>query len=154
MCLNICQILIGILGHVRLASQFPPSAWLCFPSAASASLSQVWIERVSASDISLPLSSVLFSLLSVGAQTEMKKVVGDNATLPCHHQFPSSGSLDIEWLLQKPNSKQNVVSWDSFFFHVKGLKTFIEMSLFEVLQGNTLKKRSCLFNCSLPTRAA
>ncbi|XP_074535841.1 CXADR-like membrane protein isoform X1 [Halichoeres trimaculatus] len=52
---------------------------------------------------------VLFSLLSVGAQTEMKKVVGDNATLPCHHQFPSSGSLDIEWLLQKPNSKQKVI---------------------------------------------
>ncbi|KAM6931523.1 CXADR-like membrane protein [Lycodopsis pacificus] len=52
---------------------------------------------------------VLFSLLSVGAQTEMKKVVGDNATLPCHHQFPSSSSLDIEWLLQKPNSKQKVI---------------------------------------------
>ncbi|MEQ2209833.1 hypothetical protein XENOCAPTIV_004627, partial [Xenoophorus captivus] len=53
--------------------------------------------------------SVLFSLLSVGAQTEMKKVVGDNATLPCHHQFPPSSSLDIEWLLQKPNSKQKVI---------------------------------------------
>lgn len=52
---------------------------------------------------------VLFSLLSVGAQTEMKKVVGDNATLPCHHQFPSTNSLDIEWLLQKPNSKQRVI---------------------------------------------
>ncbi|MEQ2284659.1 hypothetical protein AMECASPLE_023788, partial [Ameca splendens] len=51
---------------------------------------------------------ILFSLLSVGAQTEMKKVVGDNATLPCHHQFPPSSSLDIEWLLQKPNSKQKV----------------------------------------------
>uniref|UniRef100_A0A3B4WJK2 Ig-like domain-containing protein n=1 Tax=Seriola lalandi dorsalis TaxID=1841481 RepID=A0A3B4WJK2_SERLL len=50
-----------------------------------------------------------FLLLSVGAQTEMKKVVGDNATLPCHHQFPSSNSLDIEWLLQKPNSKQRVI---------------------------------------------
>lgn len=48
-------------------------------------------------------------LLSVEAQTEMKKVVGDNATLPCHHQFPSSNSLDIEWLLQKPNSKQKVI---------------------------------------------
>ncbi|KAF3847967.1 hypothetical protein F7725_020995 [Dissostichus mawsoni] len=48
-------------------------------------------------------------MLSVGAQTEMKKVVGDNATLPCHHQFPSSNSLDIEWLLQKPNSKQKVI---------------------------------------------
>ncbi|MEQ2276926.1 hypothetical protein XENORESO_014830, partial [Xenotaenia resolanae] len=52
---------------------------------------------------------ILFSLLSVGAQTEMKKVVGDNATLPCHHQFPPSSSLDIEWLLQKPNSKQKVI---------------------------------------------
>ncbi|CAM9316683.1 unnamed protein product [Lampetra planeri] len=39
----------------------------------------------------------------------MKKVVGDNATLPCHHQFPSSNPLDIEWLLQKPNSKQRVI---------------------------------------------
>ncbi|CAL1570941.1 unnamed protein product [Knipowitschia caucasica] len=39
----------------------------------------------------------------------MKKVVGDNATLPCHHQLPSSKSLDIEWLLQKPNSKQKVI---------------------------------------------
>ncbi|KAF7660813.1 hypothetical protein LDENG_00274640 [Lucifuga dentata] len=52
---------------------------------------------------------VLLSLLSVGAQTEMKKVVGDNATLPCHHQFSQSSSLDIEWLLQKPNSKQKVI---------------------------------------------
>lgn len=52
---------------------------------------------------------VLLSLLSVGAQTEMKKVVGDNATLPCHHQFQSSGSLDIEWLLQKSTSKQKVI---------------------------------------------
>ncbi|XP_041655363.1 CXADR-like membrane protein [Cheilinus undulatus] len=52
---------------------------------------------------------VLFSLLLVGAQTEMKKVLGDNATLPCHHQLPSSNSLDIEWLLQKPNSKQRVI---------------------------------------------
>ncbi|XP_034023918.1 CXADR-like membrane protein [Thalassophryne amazonica] len=52
---------------------------------------------------------VLFGLLSVGAQTEMKKVVGDNATLPCHHQFWQSNSLDIEWLLQKPNSKQKVI---------------------------------------------
>ncbi|XP_008306723.1 CXADR-like membrane protein [Cynoglossus semilaevis] len=52
---------------------------------------------------------VLSSLLSVGAQTEMKKVFGDNATLPCHFQFPSSNSLDIEWLLQKPDSKQKVI---------------------------------------------
>lgn len=40
---------------------------------------------------------------------EMKKVVGDNATLPCHHQFPTSESLDIEWLLQKPHARQIVV---------------------------------------------
>ncbi|XP_030621064.1 CXADR-like membrane protein [Chanos chanos] len=54
---------------------------------------------------------VLLSLLSAGAQTEMKRVVGDNTTLPCHHQFwQSSGqSLDIEWLLQKPNIKQHVI---------------------------------------------
>uniref|UniRef100_A0A8C6SW90 Ig-like domain-containing protein n=1 Tax=Neogobius melanostomus TaxID=47308 RepID=A0A8C6SW90_9GOBI len=51
----------------------------------------------------------LLCLLSAEAQTEMKKVVGDNATLPCHHQFPPSNSLDIEWLLQKPNSKQKVI---------------------------------------------
>ncbi|XP_076001165.1 CXADR-like membrane protein isoform X2 [Genypterus blacodes] len=53
--------------------------------------------------------TVMFSLLSVGAQTEMKTVVGDNGTLPCHHQFWKSNSLDIEWLLQKPNSKQKVI---------------------------------------------
>ncbi|XP_064157929.1 CXADR-like membrane protein isoform X1 [Anguilla rostrata] len=54
---------------------------------------------------------VLLSLLAAWAQTEMKRVVGDNATLPCHHQFwgPESQTLDIEWLLQKPNSKQRVV---------------------------------------------
>ncbi|CAB1349069.1 unnamed protein product [Coregonus sp. 'balchen'] len=54
---------------------------------------------------------VLLSLLKAGAQTEMKRVVGDNATLPCHHQFWQSNaqSLDIEWLLQKPNSKQRVI---------------------------------------------
>nr|XP_046149965.1 CXADR-like membrane protein isoform X2 [Oncorhynchus gorbuscha] len=41
----------------------------------------------------------------------MKRVVGDNATLPCHHQFWQSNAqlLDIEWLLQKPNSKQRVI---------------------------------------------
>ncbi|XP_061683348.1 CXADR-like membrane protein isoform X2 [Syngnathoides biaculeatus] len=55
------------------------------------------------------IKTVLLSPLSGGAQTEMKKVVGDNATLPCHHQFQSSGSIDIEWLLQKPNSKQKVI---------------------------------------------
>ncbi|KAM6945956.1 CXADR-like membrane protein [Aplochiton taeniatus] len=54
---------------------------------------------------------VLLGLLAAGAQTEMKKVVGDNATLPCHHQFWTSNaqSIDIEWLLQKPNSKQRVI---------------------------------------------
>lgn len=51
----------------------------------------------------------LLCLLSAEAQTEMKKVVGDNATLPCHHQFWPSDSLDIEWLVQKPNSKQKVI---------------------------------------------
>nr|XP_046149964.1 CXADR-like membrane protein isoform X1 [Oncorhynchus gorbuscha] len=53
----------------------------------------------------------LLSLLTAGAQTEMKRVVGDNATLPCHHQFWQSNAqlLDIEWLLQKPNSKQRVI---------------------------------------------
>ncbi|CAB1348021.1 unnamed protein product [Coregonus sp. 'balchen'] len=57
------------------------------------------------------LSPVLLSLLTAGAQTEMKRVVGDNTTLPCHHQFWQSNaqSLDIEWLLQKPNSKQRVI---------------------------------------------
>ncbi|KPP76393.1 CXADR-like membrane protein-like [Scleropages formosus] len=55
-------------------------------------------------------SPVLLSLLRACAQTEMKRVVGDNATLPCHHQFQSdSQTLDIEWLLQKPNSQQRVV---------------------------------------------
>ncbi|KAG7470634.1 hypothetical protein MATL_G00115920 [Megalops atlanticus] len=54
---------------------------------------------------------VLLSLLTAWAQTEMKRVVGDNATLPCHHQFWQSDpqTLDIEWLLLKPNSKQRVV---------------------------------------------
>lgn len=57
------------------------------------------------------LSLVLLSLLAAGAQTDMKKVVGDNATLPCHHQFWQSNqqSIDIEWILQKPNSKQRVI---------------------------------------------
>ncbi|CAG02863.1 unnamed protein product [Tetraodon nigroviridis] len=52
---------------------------------------------------------VVVGLLAADAQIEMKKVVGDNATLPCHHQFPTSESLDIEWLLQKPNAKQKVL---------------------------------------------
>ncbi|KAJ3590968.1 hypothetical protein NHX12_008916 [Muraenolepis orangiensis] len=55
--------------------------------------------------------AALLCVLSAGAQTEMKRVVGDNATLPCHHQFWQSNaqSLDIEWLLQKPNLKQKVI---------------------------------------------
>lgn len=67
------------------------------------------------SDTALPLSSsspVVLSLLSVDAEVEMKKVVGDNATLPCHHHVPTSELLDIEWLLQKPNSKQKMVRRD------------------------------------------
>ncbi|KAI4882484.1 hypothetical protein NFI96_015501, partial [Prochilodus magdalenae] len=57
------------------------------------------------------LNAVLLSTLSARAQTEMKRVVGDNATLPCHHQFWQSNgqSLDIEWILQKPNIKQRVI---------------------------------------------
>ncbi|KAL7848399.1 hypothetical protein AOLI_G00231170 [Acnodon oligacanthus] len=41
----------------------------------------------------------------------MKRVVGDNATLPCHHQLwqGDTSLLDIEWLLVKPNAKQKVV---------------------------------------------
>ncbi|XP_062860983.1 CXADR-like membrane protein [Trichomycterus rosablanca] len=54
---------------------------------------------------------VLLGVLLTEAQTEMKKVFGENATLPCHHQFRQSNgqTLDIEWLLQKPNSKQRVI---------------------------------------------
>ncbi|KAJ3588846.1 hypothetical protein NHX12_009700, partial [Muraenolepis orangiensis] len=42
--------------------------------------------------------------MTMCAQTEMKRVVGDNATLPCHHQFwpGDEPTLDIEWLLLKP----------------------------------------------------
>lgn len=42
----------------------------------------------------------------------MKRVVGDNATLPCHHQFwvGDDPTLDIEWLLLKPTNR--VVSSD------------------------------------------
>lgn len=37
----------------------------------------------------------------------MKRVVGDNATLPCHHQFwvGEDPTLDIEWLLLKPTNR-------------------------------------------------
>ncbi|KAL0973300.1 hypothetical protein UPYG_G00201630 [Umbra pygmaea] len=54
---------------------------------------------------------VQLTMLMVSAQTDMKRVVGDNGTLPCHHQFWQSNaqSLDIEWLLQTPNSKQRVI---------------------------------------------
>uniref|UniRef100_A0A7N6FI13 Ig-like domain-containing protein n=1 Tax=Anabas testudineus TaxID=64144 RepID=A0A7N6FI13_ANATE len=46
-----------------------------------------------------------------GWHTEMKRVVGDNATLPCHHQFwvGDDPTLDIEWLLLKPTNRQRVV---------------------------------------------
>lgn len=55
---------------------------------------------------------VLLGVLMTWAQTEMKRVVGDNATLPCHYQFwvGEDPSLDIEWLLLKPTNRQRVVS--------------------------------------------
>ncbi|KAL2096196.1 hypothetical protein ACEWY4_008344 [Coilia grayii] len=61
--------------------------------------------------LSLSVYLLLLSLLSASAQTAiMRQVVGDNATLPCHHQFwQSSESLDIEWILQKPTLKQRVI---------------------------------------------
>ncbi|MBN3300483.1 CLMP protein, partial [Amia calva] len=42
----------------------------------------------------------------------MKRVVGDNATLPCHHQLwqMDTKALDVEWLLQKPGLKQQTAS--------------------------------------------
>ncbi|KAM6907584.1 CXADR-like membrane protein [Xenentodon cancila] len=54
---------------------------------------------------------VLLGLVMTGAQTQMKKVVGDNATLPCHHQFwmDDDPTLDIEWLLLKPTNRQKVL---------------------------------------------
>ncbi|KAK2828944.1 hypothetical protein Q5P01_019978 [Channa striata] len=54
---------------------------------------------------------VLLAVLTTCAQTEMKRVVGDNATLPCHHQFwvGEDPTLDIEWLLLKPTTRQRVV---------------------------------------------
>lgn len=59
----------------------------------------------------IPLYLVLLGMLVAGAQTEMKRVVGDNATLPCHHQFwvGDDPTLDIEWLLIKPNNKHRVI---------------------------------------------
>ncbi|KAJ8400394.1 hypothetical protein AAFF_G00397770 [Aldrovandia affinis] len=57
------------------------------------------------------LHALLLSGLMAWAQTDMRSVVGDNATLPCHHPFWISDrrAVDIEWLLQKPNLKQRVV---------------------------------------------
>ncbi|KAM9385597.1 CXADR-like membrane protein [Pholidichthys leucotaenia] len=54
---------------------------------------------------------VLLAVLMTSAQTEMKRVVGDNATLPCHHQFwvGDDPTLDIEWLFLKPTNRQRVV---------------------------------------------
>ncbi|XP_060911723.1 CXADR-like membrane protein [Labrus mixtus] len=59
----------------------------------------------------LALFSVLLGVLTTCAQTEMKRVVGDNATLPCHHQFWAGDdpTLDIEWLFLKPTNRQRVV---------------------------------------------
>ena len=50
---------------------------------------------------------VLLAVTAACAQTEMKRVVGDNATLPCHHQFwvGDDPTLDIEWLLLKPTNR-------------------------------------------------
>ncbi|KAF5893571.1 CXADR-like membrane protein, partial [Clarias magur] len=50
-------------------------------------------------------------VLRVHGQTEMKRVVGDNATLPCHHQLwhADTSLLDIEWLVVKPSAKQKAV---------------------------------------------
>uniref|UniRef100_A0A3B3ZU84 Ig-like domain-containing protein n=1 Tax=Periophthalmus magnuspinnatus TaxID=409849 RepID=A0A3B3ZU84_9GOBI len=60
---------------------------------------------------SAPVILLLLGVLVAGAQTEMKRVVGDNATLPCHHQFwvGDDPTLDIEWLLLKPNNKHRVI---------------------------------------------
>uniref|UniRef100_A0AAX7T4Q3 Ig-like domain-containing protein n=1 Tax=Astatotilapia calliptera TaxID=8154 RepID=A0AAX7T4Q3_ASTCA len=54
---------------------------------------------------------VLLGVLMTCAQTVMKRVVGDNATLPCHHHFwvGDHPTLDIEWLLLKPTNRQRVV---------------------------------------------
>uniref|UniRef100_A0A3P9DAL1 Ig-like domain-containing protein n=1 Tax=Maylandia zebra TaxID=106582 RepID=A0A3P9DAL1_9CICH len=57
------------------------------------------------------ISTVLLGVLMTCAQTVMKRVVGDNATLPCHHHFwvGDHPTLDIEWLLLKPTNRQRVV---------------------------------------------
>ncbi|KAM9847013.1 CXADR-like membrane protein [Aulostomus maculatus] len=56
---------------------------------------------------------VMLVVLTTCAQTEMKRVVGDNATLPCHHQFwmGDDPTLDIEWLLLKPNNRKVVITY-------------------------------------------
>ena len=81
--------------------------YLIFPCLLLCSLSSPLLSP----SLSLSLPAVLLSLLSASAQTaQMKQVVGVNATLPCHHQYwQSSDSLDIEWILHKPNSKHRVV---------------------------------------------
>ncbi|XP_058483993.1 CXADR-like membrane protein [Solea solea] len=61
-----------------------------------------------------PLRTLVLVVLGVQAtytQMEMKRVVGDNATLPCHHQFwaVEDPTLDIEWLFLKPTNRQRVV---------------------------------------------
>ncbi|TRY65090.1 hypothetical protein DNTS_026847 [Danionella cerebrum] len=58
--------------------------------------------------VSLP---VLLSGLQADSQTEMKRVVGDNATLPCHHQLwqTNISLLDIEWMLHKSSSRQKAL---------------------------------------------
>ncbi|XP_030217774.1 CXADR-like membrane protein [Gadus morhua] len=54
---------------------------------------------------------VVAMTMTTCAQTEMKRVVGDNATLPCHHQYwpGDEPTLDIEWLLLKPTNRQRVL---------------------------------------------
>ncbi|XP_051973583.1 CXADR-like membrane protein [Xyrauchen texanus] len=54
---------------------------------------------------------VLLSVLQANGQMEMKRVVGDNATLPCHHQLwqADTSLLDIEWMLHKSSTRQKVV---------------------------------------------
>ncbi|XP_071317580.1 CXADR-like membrane protein isoform X3 [Trachinotus anak] len=56
-------------------------------------------------------AEVELGVLMTYGQMEMKRVVGDNATLPCHHQFwvGDDPTLDIEWLLLKPTNRQRVV---------------------------------------------
>uniref|UniRef100_A0A8B9KVW6 Ig-like domain-containing protein n=1 Tax=Astyanax mexicanus TaxID=7994 RepID=A0A8B9KVW6_ASTMX len=69
-----------------------------------------WLDEPSLYDAHARPLAVL-GVLRVSGQTEMKRVVGDNATLPCHHQLwqADTSLLDIEWLLVKPNAKQKVV---------------------------------------------